>query len=689
MASGSFTVYRTGATDQYTSFLGWWTSTPDASTNTSTVEINLAAVRASGAGVPITGKVVTAVTVQANSNAGVMKSEAVTVQLNAGSQVQLFQKSFTVVHDANGDCEITVSITVSGTASPMLTGTGAFMDTLDHIDLPTALVVGVGSKTETSVTLNWSTLTAVDYLWYSTDNGSTWVANGSISGTSGAITITGLSANTAYDLKLKVRKAGSNLTTESANYLTTTYPYPYATSMPDFTIGNSVKIGLYNPLGRTVTVKLRAVGSDTNIATISTSGTSVTGFNGSNAVTALYATIPSAKSANYRIAITYGSHTETRTGGKYYVNESASKPTIGSVTYQDTNSLVVNVTGDNQIIVQNKSLMGVTATGLTAKNGASIASCSCSFANNLLNLTVSGSSATGTYGTLNVAVNATLTVTVVDSRGLTGSKSITVTVAGYTSPTAQITCFRHNNYYDETDITAKAIWSSIGGNTVFMRYTATEPTTMSEKTGVLADGVTSTVILANTYDWYIVVRVQDSFGGSTTYNIFLQKGVPIIFFDRDLYSVGVNCFPTHEKTFEIDGQVMNRNAITATFGGVQTSGISTQKITLTAGTTIGDQLTIDSGSVKIGAKITKVKVSAQLSILSPSAGSHNLSIYKNSSGISFAYAYRTLSSGSGTESMSVSDILIPVQSGDKLSIYVSGCASSEYLGGYLTVEAEG
>jgi hypothetical protein len=58
--------------------------------------------------------------------------------------------------------------------------------------------------------------------------------------------------------------------------------------------------------------------------------------------------------------------------------------------------------------------------------------------------------------------------------------------------------------------------------------------------------------LDNTKEWNIKVTVTDVFA-TTTYLLAVDKGIPIIYFDRLLRAVGVNCFPDEEGSFATDG----------------------------------------------------------------------------------------------------------------------------------------
>lgn len=81
----------------------------------------------------------------------------------------------------------------------------------------------LNSKTSSSIKMNWSSDSTIDYVWYSINNGSSWVTVGSVNASSGSYNITGLSANTAYSIKTRVRRKDSQLTTDSSALSVTTY----------------------------------------------------------------------------------------------------------------------------------------------------------------------------------------------------------------------------------------------------------------------------------------------------------------------------------------------------------------------------------------------------------------------------------------------------------------------------------
>lgn len=493
----------------------------------------------------------------------------------SGTTKTLASGTLTIPHNSDGTK--TFSIQLSGWFYDYGTKTGSGSFTLDTIPRYATVTQTLSSKTETSVTMKWSSNATVDYIWYSSNNGSSWTGINVTDGTSGSYTISGLSANTAYNIKTRVRRKDSQLTTDSSAMSVTTYAYPYANSMPSFTIGERLTLGIYNPLGREVTVNILGA-DDSQISNDTTTGTSITGYAGDVVVNRLYASIPNAQSGTYKVKVTYGSQITTKTGGTYSINPNDCTPSIGSVAYQDTNSTVTAITQNNQNIVQNHSTVRYSASGLTAQKSATVASCKVTVNGNNYNLTLSDSSASGGNAVINSAQDVEATFTVTDSRGLTGTKTLTIHMLDWQLPTAIITIQRRNNYYSETDITVDANYSYVDGkNTISIAYKAKKQGTSSwTVTGTLQDNVSAMVTIDNTYAWDFQITLTDRFGGTTTYNVSVARGMPIAFFDRIRESVGINCFPAYDRSLEVNGHsLFMKSGETFTMNGVPVSGFVT------------------------------------------------------------------------------------------------------------------
>ncbi len=484
-----------------------------------------------------------------NSN-GIFEIQTHTVRVNHNSDGT---KSITISARANGYAS-SYGPSNSSSSSGDCTASGTI--TLNTIPRYASITQSMSSRTETSIAINWTTDATVDQLWYSTNNGTSYTQVSIANSTSGSYTITGLSAYTNYKIKTKVRRKDSQLTSESTALSVYTYPYPYANNFPDFVIGNTLTIGIYNPLGRTVTVE--ALGADNSvIGSGTTSGTSIAGYKTSGMITNWYASIPNAQSGTYKVRVTYSGNANTKTGGTYTVNTSVCAPVIGSVTYADVNSTITAITQNNKNIVRSHSTVRYTASSLSARYSATLASASVSVNGLTYSMTISGSSATGGNASIDSASNVTATVTLRDSRGLAVTKNVTVTMLDWTLPSAIITMARQSNYYSATDIKVDASYSSVDGkNTITIQYKARQQGTSSwTVTGTLSDNVTATFTADNEYAWDVQVILTDRFGGTTTYNLTLNRGMPIIYFDRKKSSVSVNKFPEISGGFEVGGNI--------------------------------------------------------------------------------------------------------------------------------------
>lgn len=485
---------------------------------------------------------------------------------DGSSSVTLKSGTLSVAHNADGSKSISYSFSVSDTSGQSYTCGNASASgtmTLTTIARYTSITTfDITSITETSVVVKWATSDKRTSTYYSFDNGTTWTGSAThgesvaSDGKSGTFNILNLKANTAYSLKIKVKRTDTNLWTESSQKSFTTYNYPYCTSAPDFTIGNTVKIEFYNPLSRTLQWQILGV-DNSIIAGNSTTGTSYTGISGDASVANLYKSIPNAKSGTYSVKVTYGSNIATKAGGTYSIKGNEI-PTIGTFAYIDNNADIVAITGNNQYIVQKYSnLVAQIGTATVNKSAGGISK----YVVECNGISKSGTSS-GNYsiGAIDSSTNVDLKLTVTDTRGLSATKTIKVTMLAHSLPTAIVTLERLNNYEDETYLTVDGSISSVNGKnamTIKYRYKLSGGSYGDFTT--IEDKAKQTLSLSKDNAYIFNVVVTDTFGESFNAEYTLGKGVFPLFIDTEKNSVGVNCFPNNSNSFEIDGLISASN----------------------------------------------------------------------------------------------------------------------------------
>ena len=294
---------------------------------------------------------------------------------------------------------------------------------------------------------------------------------------------------------------------------------------------------------------------------IATNVTDSVTFNTSTIANNMYQQIPNASVGEGNVTVeTYNGATSL--GNKNVIFNAKvinSNPTYNA-SYLDTNSTTVEITQNDQQLIRNNSTLMIQIANASAKNYATLSTLSAVINGTTYNGTLSGTLGTINVGTLNLSSNTTAQVRLTDSRGITTTKNLNLIILDWVLPTAIISLQRQNNFYSETDINVNAEYSSLDSKntiTIKVRSKKTSESTYGAYT-TLQDNVTTTLTLDNNYAWNVQVLVQDEIG-STTYNLTIDRGIPIIYFDRILRSMGINCFPADAQSLEIGGEnVMNR-----------------------------------------------------------------------------------------------------------------------------------
>lgn len=293
----------------------------------------------------------------------------------------------TVTHNDDGTAN---GLGISAHHYPRLYGrNGAYLGTAnigptsydcDVIPRYPKVTQSVAQKSLTSIAMNWNSDSEVDYAWYSTNNGSSWVAIGSVSGTNGSYTITGLEPNTTYSIVTRLRRKDSQLNANSASSNQTTYDIARITDAPNITLGQNATIRYNNPGGAEMKAYIGFVTDGGSSITVvderAVTGNQYTFQFTSSEIQAMYSKIPSAMSGTYRYIL------KTIVGNNFYVNftdrtfyvdANTSKPAFGNFEYRDLNSITTALTQDPSIIIRGYNQLSVIVADynkMSAQNGA-------------------------------------------------------------------------------------------------------------------------------------------------------------------------------------------------------------------------------------------------------------------------------------------------------------------------------
>ena len=348
--------------------------------------------------------------------------------------------SGTVTHNNDGTKSISASASMQFKAwGQTLTVSGsATLPTIPRYANLTSL--NVVSRTETSITLSFTTDKTARI--FAKINDGQWLNNGAPfvdNTTGGTFTIRykdrantqPLDPNTTYKITVLCRNTTSGLDT-SKDINGTTYDYPYCTSSPNFAIGNNLTLNFYNPLSRSI--KVYIIGADgTQYGGDTITGTSLSGYSGTGWVDWWYSTIPNAKSGRYQVKVVYGNITKTRNNGNTYtVKENECLPIFNDFEYEDVNTDTLNMTCNNQLLVNNNSdcLFVISSENKAeAKKYASISKYVInwgSVTNEITDLSSENLEGHCIYGNGNI-----LKITAVDSRGISTTITKTITIVPY------------------------------------------------------------------------------------------------------------------------------------------------------------------------------------------------------------------------------------------------------------------
>ncbi|UKL30016.1 putative minor structural protein [Bacillus phage PK2] len=259
------------------------------------------------------------------------------------------------------------------------------------------------------------------------------------------------------------------------------------------------------------------------------------------------------------------------------------------VTYKDINSTTVGITGNDQLIVQNKSTFRAWVNSVAqAQKGASIASYVLTINGQTASAKVGGTTdGVGYYNfpkPIDAGTDQTLTIKVTDTRGLSVTVTKNVTVVPYFEPSLALKVERVNSFEATTFLSANGNYASISGsNTVTniqYRYREkglsswtvdwTDMTIVASGGTVNADTVSFE--LSNIKEYDFEVKVIDKLS-ERVYFAIVGAGQPVFFIDPIKRSIGFNDSPTNDNEFRVNGRIVfGANMWASNAGGESDAG---------------------------------------------------------------------------------------------------------------------
>lgn len=471
------------------------------------------------------------------------------------------------------------------------------------------------SHSVSNITANGFKITAVSSVtaddWeYSTNGGSSYTRFSVVAGTSASITLSNLSPNTSYSVRVRARKksnqvygysAAANTKTLGGSVMTSATGISIDVASPvlkfSVTVYNSSyyhKLNVKNGNTTVFSVNLGQYAAGTNIAKtyVLTSAQRASMLNQIPRAKSFTATLEIVTYSNSGYSAQIGnSSSKTALMG---TSAAVSKPTFNAFTYRDTRTQTVAATENDQVLIQTYSYLQVMATAGTAKNGASVASYSVEIGNTSNSFT----STTMNVGAVGTSGNQTLRVTCIDSRGYSTSVSKTVKVLAYSKPKLNFYTLRRKDeiediiqlefrgsftaikadgtndtnsmkfigyYYKRTDQSEWSSWVSI------LNQVAINGNNFSFSTDQLMVNATTALSLDPEYSWDFHVLIRDELDTLASYDLYLviPQGSPIVTLRKrdstyDFPRVGINN-PHPKEALDVLGNVAMNGMIVLGF----------------------------------------------------------------------------------------------------------------------------
>lgn len=516
-------------------------------------------------------------------------------------------KTYTVrvAHNSNGT-KTGVALSASWRFSGTYSGTSISWITasttidLDAIDRTAPTVsCSVSNITANGFKISGTSSATADIWQYSTNGGTNWTQFSTTAGTSANITLTSLSPNTTYSVKVRARKKSNQVYGASSAVSAKTLGGAIINSCP--TITADAATVTFKP---NVTVYDASYSYYVSICNGSTEYLALTARTWTTGTadrtltltaaerTTLLTAMASIKSFTATIKVVTKSGTTqigstSTTTCTVQTTSANSAPTMGAFTFKDGRSTTVTVTGNDQLFIQGYSWLYVTPAAATAKNGASIvsyaATCNGVTASNTTGAQINLSTIAKS-GSLDVVVTAT------DSRGYTVSNTQKITVIAYAKPkVSSVSLRRTNDIEAEMQLTFNGSISpiTVSGTQknslkyVQYRYKLTSASSYGSYTSILASVTQSGTSFSfsnlelcsldanSSYDFHLYIRDQLNTLSAVSLYFTVPQGTPLVALRKK--KVGINT-PTPEAALHVVGNTILDGAVTA--GAVTATSLS-------------------------------------------------------------------------------------------------------------------
>lgn len=392
------------------------------------------------------------------------------------------------------------------------------------------------------------------------------------------VTISGLSPGVQHSFKTSVKRKDSQLWKESSTFYGTTLAHATITSAT----GNindtatSVTISFTNPTGTQADVWLELPDLNQNgYARINNVTSPVTLTIDTSTKNSILSAMTSVKSTKLRYVVHDAlDGVNTYSTLDYTITIVDANPTFTNFTYLDTNSTIVNKTGNDQYLVQNLSTLRAvisSANKAVALKGATILRYTYNINGINLEQSYSTSTINKDFGVITAASNQVLAITAYDSRGNLTTVTKTVLMVPYSAPVIKATAIRLNGFEADTTINLEGTISpvlvaGVSKNTIAedaVQYRYKENDGAFGEWQVMERQMTDTVKLSTTEEYLSLANTSiftfefnavDTFG-SKTVTIIVDRGKPLFMISDNLKSIGIGKMPEGADTVDVDDDI--------------------------------------------------------------------------------------------------------------------------------------